>query len=220
MKKPNIQIWDIDRLIPYEKNVKIHDKKQVAVIKASLLEFGWSQPISVDASGSIIGGHGRRLATLDLVAMDPKWRNVPVWVRDDLTPEQVRALRLVDNKSAEGGIDTQMFRQELTDLDFDMTGFFTEKELTFSIADLGVVNMDAFIEDVSAAVDAQEAATKEVTAAVMAKPVPIGKLLGIDKVSAKNQLAVGRLMAEVELATGEKGEDALASLYRSMAKGK
>lgn len=215
MKKPNLQIWDVSRLVPYEKNVKVHDKKQVAVIAASIKEFGWHGAIMVNKSGEIIAGHGRRLA---LISLDVP--QVPVWVRDDLTPAQVRALRLVDNKAAEGGIDTQMFRQEIADLDFDMTGFFTDKELDFAVADLGTVNMDVFIEDVPAAVDAQEQATKEVTAQVALKSVAIGKLLGIDKVSAKNQLSVGRLMAEIELSTGEKGEEALVALYRQMTVGK
>lgn len=211
MNKPNLQIWDIERLAPYAKNAKVHDKKQVAAIAASLKEFGWNQPISVDKDGSIIAGHGRRLAALSL-GMD----KVPVWIRDDLTPEQVRALRLVDNKVAEGGIDTEMFRKEMADLDFDMTSFFSDKELDFTIADLGTVNLDSFVSDVNAAVDAQEAQTKETTAAIAMKPVSLGKLLGFDKVSGKNQLAVSRLMAEIEHRTALKGEDALVAFHAQL----
>lgn len=215
MNKPKIEIWDIARLIPYAQNAKVHDKKQVAVIAASIKEFGWHGAIMVDKAGEIIAGHGRRLALLQLGI--PK---VPVWIRDDLTPEQVRALRLVDNKSAEGGIDTQMFRKELEDLEFDMTGFFSDKELDFAVADLGSVNMDAFIDDVAGAVDAQEATSKETAAATLEKPVAVGKLLGFDKVSGKNQLAVSRLMGLIEHQFGKKGEEALVALYSSMVEGK
>lgn len=213
MKKPNIQIWDVAQLVPYEQNVKVHDKKQVAVIAGSIKEFGWHGAIMVDKVGSIIAGHGRRLA-LQSLGID----KVPVWVRDDLTAEQVRALRLVDNKAAEGGIDTEMFRRELADLEFDMGAFFSEKELDFAIADLGTINMSAFVDDVAAAVDAQDAQTKETTAAVSAKPVPIAKLLGFKDVSGKNQLAVSRLMAEIEHRTALKGEDALVAFHTQLMK--
>jgi ParB/RepB/Spo0J family partition protein len=204
--KPNIQIWAVDRLVPYSKNVKIHDEGQVKRIAQSIREFGWTQPIVVDIHGSIIAGHGRRLAAISLGMTE-----VPVWVRDDLDEAQVRALRLADNRVAEGQIDTMLFRKELEDLDFDLTGIFDAKELEFSIADLGDLDTSAFVPDLDAAVAEQSEATKQRASEVLAKPVALTKLFGFDKVQGTNQLAVQRLIAFIEHKTGKKGEDALVA---------
>ena len=59
-----VESWDVEKLIPYENNVKIHDEKQVKKIAESIKRFGWDQPIVVDKDGVIIKGHGRRLAAL------------------------------------------------------------------------------------------------------------------------------------------------------------
>lgn len=210
--KHNIQIWDINRLVPYEKNVKIHDQQQVARIAQSIREFGWTQPIVVDIHGSIIAGHGRRLAAISLGMTE-----VPVWVRDDLDEVQVRALRLADNRVAEGQIDTMLFRKELEDLDFDLTGIFDAKELQFSIADLGEIDTSSFVPDLDAAVALQTEATKQRAAEVTSKPVSLGKLFGFDKVQGSNQLAVQRLIAFIEHKTGKKGEDALVAFSEGMS---
>jgi ParB-like chromosome segregation protein Spo0J len=218
--KPNIQIWGVERLVPYEKNAKTHDKKQVAGIKNSLKQFGWNQPISVDKDGVIIAGHGRRLATLELIKEEgDKWKDVPVWVRDDLTPEQVRALRLVDNKVAVSSIDTEIFRRELADLDFDLTSFFDAKELDFAVADLGSINVDAFVDDVGAAVSAQESQTKETADALQDKRVPVARVLGIKDIKGSNQIHITRLVAEIERRVGLKGEDALVAFSQSLLAG-
>ncbi len=208
----NIQVWPIERLKPYDQNVKVHDKKQVEKIAASIREFGWTQPIVVDKEGMIIAGHGRRLAAIEL-----KMARVPVAVRDDLSPEQVRALRLADNRVAEGSIDTELFRKELASLDFDMTSFFDPKEIDFSLADLGLVNTDSFIDDVSSAVDQQELASREAASAVKTEPVMLKKLLGFDKVPGEAQLAVSRFMAHVELTTGLKGAEAFVQFAKGVA---
>ncbi len=214
MNKPNIQLWAIERLVPYELNVKKHEPKQVAVIAKSIQEFGWTQPISVDQDGNIIAGHGRRLAALSL-----GYTQVPVWVRDDLTPEQVRALRLIDNKAAEGGIDTEMFRLELESLEFDMSGFYTAKELDFAIADLGAMDDGAFIVDINAAVDKQNDETKEKAAAIALKPVPIAKVFGFKDIAGSDQLVMSRFIALIEHKTGLKGAAALAAHAGEVVRG-
>jgi ParB-like nuclease domain len=204
--KPDIQIWKIERLKPYPLNSKKHDPSQVARIAKSILEFGWTQPIVVDKDGVIIAGHGRRLAAIEL-----KQTDVPVWVRSDLDDQQVRALRLADNRVAEGGLDTELFRQELATLEFDLTGIFDAKELEFAVADLGSINMDAFISDVGAAVDAQETATRDRVEKVAEKSVPVARVLGFKDIKGANQLAISRFMSKIEEQTGLKGEDALVA---------
>ena len=91
---------DPAELTPYAHNAKTHPDEQIDKIAGSIAEYGFDQPIVVDADGVIIKGHGRRLAAVRLGLA-----SVPVIVRDDLTPAQVKAARLLDNKSAESEWD-------------------------------------------------------------------------------------------------------------------
>jgi hypothetical protein len=211
MIKPNIQIWPIERLKPYEKNVKIHDDAQVKAIAESIRRFGWDQPISVDKDGNIIKGHGRRLASMLLQLAE-----VPVWVRDDLTEAEVRASRLVDNQVAKGEIDTNMFRLELADLNYELSSFFSAKELDFAITDLGEINTDAFVSDVNAAIDEQAEQTREKAAAAVTKPVALHKVLGFKDIPGDQQLTVSRAMAEIERRTAKKGVDAFVAFCHAL----
>lgn len=109
----------------YEKNAKKHPDQQLKLIATSLREYGWRQPIVVDKNDEIIVGHGRYLAYQKF----PDGIKEP-WVikADDLTPEQVRGYRLMDNKSNESDWDMALAIEELKDLDklgFDisLTGF-------------------------------------------------------------------------------------------------
>lgn len=89
------EAWPVDRPKPYAKNPRRNDAA-VEKVAASIREFGWAQPIVVDGDGVIIIGHTRLKAAKRLGL-----KTVPVLVRADLTPEQVAALRLADNKTAE-----------------------------------------------------------------------------------------------------------------------
>lgn len=120
-----------DALTPYVLNTKRHPTEQIDKIAASIAEFGFDQPIVVDSDGVIIKGHGRREAALRL-----KLPNVPVLVRSDLSPAQVKAARIADNKVAESDWDLDALKLELQSLDeagfsLDSTGFSGEE-----IADL------------------------------------------------------------------------------------
>lgn len=208
--KMNIKVWAIDKLIPYEKNAKKHPTEQIKKIAESL-KMGWDQPIVVDEAGVIIKGHGRRLAALHL-----KMTEVPVWIRDDLNPDEVRAMRLADNRVAESSIDAELFKQELAELDFDMGGFFDAKELAFSIADLGTLSDGGFVDDVAAAVDSQAQQVREIAQASTEKPVSIMKLLGFKDVPGNRQIEVSRFMAGIEQKTGKKGQDAFLDFIRTV----
>jgi DNA modification methylase len=80
---------------PYENNPRVNDDA-VEAVAASIREFGFRQPIVVDTEGVIIVGHTRYKAALKLGL-----EKVPVHVAKDLTPEQIRAYRIADNKTAE-----------------------------------------------------------------------------------------------------------------------
>jgi ParB-like chromosome segregation protein Spo0J len=123
-----IEQWDIDRIKPYEKNPRRNDKA-VQAVADSIREFGFRQPIVVDAAGVIVVGHTRYKAALKLGL-----KTVPVHVAADLTPQQARAYRLADNRSAENAEwDIDLLPIELGELrdggaDLKLLGF-TDKEL-------------------------------------------------------------------------------------------
>lgn len=105
---------------PYDKNAKLHPKKQVEQVAASIAEFGFNQPIVVDKQGVIIVGHGRFEAAKLLGLKD-----VPV-IEVDLTEEQAKAYRLADNKLNESEWDMKLAVDELKELSEEMqvlTGF-------------------------------------------------------------------------------------------------
>ena len=111
---------------PYEDNPRRNDGAVQAVAN-SLREFGWKQPIVVDADGTIVVGHTRYKAAQAL-GMD----EVPVVVASDLTPEQCAAYRLADNRVGElAEWDSELLAQELDGLaDLDMSAFgFTERDM-------------------------------------------------------------------------------------------
>ena len=90
-----IRDMDITLIKPYERNPRNNDKAIDAVAK-SIQEFGWNSPIVVDRDNVIVCGHSRWRAAQKLGLT-----TVPVYVADKLTPEQVQAYRIADNKTAE-----------------------------------------------------------------------------------------------------------------------
>ncbi len=112
----NIQIKDIK---PYPQNAKKHPKEQIDHIANSIQQFGWQQPIVLDNANVVIIGHGRLAAAKKL-----KLKEVPCCYASDLTEEQVKAMRLADNKTNESEWDFDLLCEELTDIfDIDMSDF-------------------------------------------------------------------------------------------------
>ena len=213
MSQPTIEMWSPTRLIPYDKNAKIHDAKQVEKIAKSISEFGWKgNPIVVDSSGVIIAGHGRRLAALKLGLSQ-----VPVIVASDLTEDQIKALRLADNRVAISDIDSDLLQSELAGISFDLEGIFDKKELDFLItADLGEMKEEAFVLDLDAEVSAQSAETVEKIKEADEKPVKIEKALGFKAIQGKDERYVARFMAQVEAETGKTGAEAFVEFVRNL----
>jgi DNA modification methylase len=124
-----IEIWPIERLIPYARNPRTHSPEQVTQIAASIAEFGFVNPVLVATDDGIIAGHGRMLGAQQL-----KLKEIPVIVLDHLTPAQRKAYLLADNKLAElAGWDEDLLRAELRELelaDFDLEVIgFSDEEL-------------------------------------------------------------------------------------------
>lgn len=122
-----IELVDIIDVIPYEKNPR-KNSGAVETVKASIREFGFKQPIVVDKDMIIVVGHTRYRAAEEL-----GYSQVPVLIANDLTEEQCRAYRIMDNKSNEiAEWDEALLIEELRSLenyDLALTGF-SEKEIS------------------------------------------------------------------------------------------
>lgn len=121
----DITYQDPARLKPRARNARTHSPAQVRQIADSIAAFGFANPVLVDGAGEIIAGHGRVAAAL-LLGLE----RVPTITLGDLSPAQIRAYVIADNKLAENaGWDSELLGLELremsVDLDFDLslTGF-------------------------------------------------------------------------------------------------
>jgi len=145
----NIEQVKIDKLIPYARNSRTHSDAQVAQIAASIKEFGFTNPVLIDETGSIIAGHGRVMAARKLSITD-----VPSIRLTHLTEAQKKAYVIADNKLAlNAGWDDEMLAVELTDLkdmgfDLDITGFSTDEieALLAPVGTEGLTDEDAVPE--------------------------------------------------------------------------
>jgi hypothetical protein len=116
--KPIIQYKAIAELRQYQKNPRKNDHA-VPAVAASIQEFGFKVPIIIDKYGVIIAGHTRFKAAKKL-----GFATVPVIVADDLNEDQIKAFRIIDNKTAElAEWDPHLLEKELSAIDFDMEQF-------------------------------------------------------------------------------------------------
>ena len=136
---------DINLLIPYENNPRNNDKA-VDIVAKSISEFGFRVPIIVDKNNVIVCGHTRYKAARKLGLTD-----VPVNVIDDLTDDQIKAFRLVDNKTNEIATwNDELLIQELANIKLDMTEFNFEEPLLPSEDDFDISSaVESITEPVS-----------------------------------------------------------------------
>lgn len=128
MEQLNIKYKPIKELKPYKKNAKKHNKEQVEQIANSIKEFGFTQPVIIDKNNSVVAGHGRILG-----ARKAGLKQVPTVCLDDLTEEQIKAYRLVDNKLNESEWDYSLLDEEFEnlteDIDMNLFGFDLVEEI-------------------------------------------------------------------------------------------
>ncbi|SDG74256.1 site-specific DNA-methyltransferase [Bosea robiniae] len=123
---PQVSERDLNELVPSARNARTHSKKQIHLIAESIKAFGFVSPILATTAGEIVAGHGRYEAA-KLLGLE----KVRVIYIDHLGPQQIRALRITDNRLAElSGWDDEILKLELgelIDLDFEVeiTGFET-----------------------------------------------------------------------------------------------
>lgn len=110
----DIKMVKIDDIVPYENNPR-HNADAIEPVKESIRQFGFRVPMILDKENVIVAGHTRYEAAKALGMTE-----VPVIYADDLSEEQVRKFRLVDNKTAEfAEWDIEKLQEELSYLDFD-----------------------------------------------------------------------------------------------------
>lgn len=116
----------VGEIIPYENNARTHSETQVAQLKASIVEFGFTNPILVDESSNLIAGHGRLMAATEL-----GMASVPAVVVTGLDDAKRRALIIADNKLAtNAGWDEEKLLAELSVLSEDygeLMGFSSDE---------------------------------------------------------------------------------------------
>lgn len=120
----------LDEIRPYERNPRRNDAA-VQYVAESIRQFGWKQPIVIDKDGVIVAGHTRYKAAQSLGL-----EKVPCLIADDLTPEQVKAYRLADNKVSDFSVwDNKLLLEELEEIEkisddlftgFDMSELFDD----------------------------------------------------------------------------------------------
>lgn len=144
----------ISELVPYARNARTHSDAQIAQLRASIREFGFINPVLIDAAGNIIAGHGRVLA-----AQAEGMTEVPCVLVEHLSDAQRRAYILADNRLAEmSGWDGEMLAVELGEiqtsgLDLELTGFDSAAlDMVASSSDAD----KAFADGMRAAKDAEE----------------------------------------------------------------
>ena len=121
----DIKMVKIDDIVPYENNPR-HNEDAVEPVKESIKAYGFRVPMILDKENIIVAGH-TRYAAAQALGMD----EVPVIYADDLTDEQIREFRLVDNKTSEfAGWDFSKLEEELAGMDFSDYdfGFHIEEE--------------------------------------------------------------------------------------------
>lgn len=143
--KLKIEYRKVSDLLPYARNARTHSNAQVSQLAASIKEFGFNNPVAIDADGMILCGHGRVMAAQKLGMTE-----VPTVCLSHLSPTQVKAYILADNKLAlNAGWDNDMLKVELEDLkdsDFDLnlTGFSDDELKDILVEDPTEVQEDNF----------------------------------------------------------------------------
>jgi ParB-like chromosome segregation protein Spo0J len=218
---PKIGLKPVNWLIPYEKNAKLHPTEQIERLAATIKRFGWDQPIVAWTDGTIIKGHGRRLAAISLGL-----KEVPVWVRDDLSREEADAARIADNAVFGMQYDTRAMQEELVRLmaeepDFTLDDIgLTEKEKTLLTQALDAPDPLSIMDDTVAVIEAQKEEDAARVEAADGELVTLSRVFGFARITRGQERVVAEFLAEAEEATGLTGPEALIEgLKRALHKG-
>ena len=135
----NVIDMSIDQIIPYQNNPR-NNENAVEKVAESIKQFGFKVPIIIDRDNVIVAGHTRLLAANKLGL-----KTVPCVIADDLTPEQVKAFRLADNKVSEFSTwDFEKLELEMSEINLDMEIFGFDSIEDIDCNDNEVIEDDFF----------------------------------------------------------------------------
>lgn len=205
------ELWDIDKIKPYDKNTKVHSDLQIKKLQASIKQDGLFDALIVDMDGVIIAGHGRFQALCGLGHV-----KVPVKHAAHLTKNQADAARIAHNALASVEYDSAFMAEELQRLsqadDVDVsTLVLDDHALDFLTEDLGDMNVDAISTDLNQDIDDQEQETAEKVAATDASEEKLAKAFGFGSIPIAAVKSIRAFVAEIEEETGMKGADAFVN---------
>lgn len=212
-----LEQWELDRLIPYEKNNKKHDKKSVEELAKSIAEHGVENPILIEEDGTIISGHGRREALLLLGHIYAHVR-----VARGMSKAAARKLRLAANKTVSTAYDSAAIAFELDDLQslgIDLDGMgFTEREFQSLMTDVGEIDVETLTDDIQTAVVEHEETVSKVASEAEDSEMPVAKVFGFKKVPVRHVRTITRFLGVIEEKHGEEGLDALVNHMEEVLK--
>jgi len=143
---------DVVKLKNYKLNSKIHTDKQIKQIANSIKKYGFTQPLVIDKNFEVVIGHGRLFGAKRL-----GYSKVPCVIRDDLTPDEIKALRILDNKlSTQTGYDEDKLLEDIENIDFDFGSLEIQMEDILGDMDLEDVNIVDDYEDEDMNPDVEE----------------------------------------------------------------
>lgn len=209
-----LEMWEIDRVKPYERNNKIHTTQHIAKLKASIQADGLFDPIIVDFDGVIIAGHGRYAALVEL-----GHKVVPVRYAAHLTKNQADAARIAHNKTSSNDYDSAALADEMRrlmdadDVDITVLGL-DEHELDFLVEDLGDMNLSAISKNLDQDIDDQDEETKQKVSATDTSSEKLVKAMGFSVIPIASVRDVRKFIAEIEKKTGKSGADAFVEYCR------
>lgn len=204
--KFEIVYLDPKELIPYEFNAKIHSEQQLLDLAHAMKKRGFDQPITVDKEKVIITGHGRREAAI-LAGL----KLVPVIIRDDLTPQEIKAKRLEDNKLSSTDYDAILIQQELESISDDEIVFgFTDAELNVYLGDKTMMDDSSLIDDLGEEATRREIEHDEIGESLEQEETKVADMFGFKTVPSKSLPVIADFMALCEERTGKEGAEAFA----------
>lgn len=214
-----VESWDVEKVIPYPMNHKIHPPKHISLLTRSIKAQGLLDPIVVDEAGVIISGHGRFEAIKAL-----EWVKVPVRVLRGITDEQASALRIAANKTVSNEYDVDVLTRELQALSqasFDLLSLgFDDRELTILLEDVGVLDTEKMVDDLDSAIAAHDESVAEKTEETDKSTIRLDQAFGFKRVSLRHQKTFQRFIAEVHAASCNASvEDALVAHMKSYLDG-
>lgn len=203
-----VESWEIEKILPYPENHKVHPPKQIEALAKSIKNQGLNDPITVDADGYIISGHGRFEAIKKL-----GWVACPVRHLKMLTKEQADKLRIAANKTSSDEYDYEALQRELNRLgglgvDLDDIGL-DDKELEMMVGEIGDLDLDSIADDIGASVADFEKESAEEAEELEGEEITLSKAFGIKKVPLKTRKLATMFMSELEDTCGKTGAEAL-----------